>query len=71
VDIAVLKLADSDHQEQRTPMRGPRRHARVGAATAEENHALVSLADPFTLESRARREVGGLRDLVEQVRQVG
>jgi hypothetical protein len=49
----------------------PRRHARVGAATAEENHALVSRTDPFTLESRAGREVGGLPDLVEQVLQVG
>jgi hypothetical protein len=27
--------------------------------------------DPFTLESRAGREVGGVPDLVEQVRQVG
>ena len=49
----------------------PRRHAGVGAATAEENHALVSFTDPFTLDSRARRELGGLPDLVEQVRQVG
>jgi hypothetical protein len=46
----------------------PRRHARVGAATAEEDHALVSFTDPFALESCARREVGGLPDLVEQVR---
>jgi hypothetical protein len=52
-------------------MRGPRRQARVGAARAEENHALVSLTGPFTLDSRARREAGGLPDLVEQVRQVG
>jgi hypothetical protein len=52
-------------------MRGPRRQARVGAATADENHALVSLTDPFTLDSRARREVGGLPGLVEQVPQVG
>jgi len=38
---------------------------------AEENHALVSFTDPFTLESWAGREVGGVPDLVEQVRQVG
>ena len=45
----------------------PRRHAGVGAATAEENQALVSLTDPFALDSRAGRELGGLPDLVEQV----
>jgi 5,10-methylenetetrahydromethanopterin reductase len=40
-------------------------------APAGLNHALLSLTDPFTLESWAGREVEGLPDLVEQVRLVG
>jgi hypothetical protein len=40
-------------------------------APAGLNHALLSFADPFTLESWAGREVKGLPDLVEQVRLVG
>ena len=35
------------------------------------NHALLSFADPFTLNTRAGLEVPGLPDLVEQVRPVG
>jgi 5,10-methylenetetrahydromethanopterin reductase len=35
------------------------------------NHALLSFADPFTLESWAGREVAGLPNLIEQVRLVG
>ena len=40
-------------------------------APAGMNHALVSFADPFTLEAWADREIEGLPSLVEQVRLFG
>jgi 5,10-methylenetetrahydromethanopterin reductase len=40
-------------------------------APAGLNHALLSFADPFTLNAWASREVAGLPDLVEQVRLFG
>ena len=40
-------------------------------APAGLNHALVSFADPFTLESWANMRVEGLPSLCDQVRLVG